>query len=185
MIGPRTVALVVAAAVAAASVSLMVAGCLSMRGTRSAVTSAPSGVPQGQAAGTQAGGGAQPAAHRAARVSGSERLAAVCVIRELCRLLAADRPREAASLLAAAAAWPSSRRGGLRRLELVSARVCATRDVAFVLFRTEVRAYSSRPGWLHDGVNRVFFTLGRVGTTGAWLVTAVSKRPQPKERGPT
>jgi hypothetical protein len=58
----------------------------------------------------------------------------------------------------------------------VSAR--AARAVADdVVFLTRVRVTVRGPSPLHDGVNTLFFTLGRDGTTGGWLITAVTTSP--------
>ena len=73
--------------------------------------------------------------------------------------------------------WPRRELAPIARLRFVSARVQEARGRRDVVLLTRVRARLRGPSPLHDGVNTLFFTLGRDGTTGGWLITAVTTSP--------
>ena len=118
------------------------------------------------------GAGATPAA-----TSGSATLEAVQTVKRFCDLVDDGDKRAAGRLLAGPWVWPRRELARIARLRFMSARVRQARVQGEVVLLTRVRARLRGPSPLHDGVNALFFTLGRDGTTGGWLVTAVTTSP--------
>jgi hypothetical protein len=122
--------------------------------------------------------GPRPVATRIARLSGEDRLAAVCTVKRFCDLVGTRRTGQARELLGAPGLL---RARGLRRasgIRFVAARAEAHPRAGTVTVAASVRvdAGSERPP--RTGVDTLFFTLGRVGTTsGGWLITAVTTSP--------
>jgi len=131
-----------------------------------------------QPAPTLPGAGATPAA-----ASGSETLEAVQTLKRFCDLVDDGDRREAGRLLTGPWVWPRRQLMPIARLRFISARVQQARVPAEIVLLTRVSARLRHPSPLHDGVNALFFTLGRDGTTGGWLITAVTTSPWPKRKG--
>jgi hypothetical protein len=139
--------------------------------------SAAAGTPP-QPAPTLPGADAAPAA-----TSGSETLEAVQTLKRFCDLVDDGDKREAGRLLAGPWVWPRRGLARIARLRFMSARVRQARVSAEIVLLTRVSARLRHPSPLHDGVNQLFFTLGRDGTTGGWLITAVTTSPWPERKG--
>lgn len=107
----------------------------------------------------------------------ADALAAVRTVKRFCDLVAAHRLHAAAKLLAGPWVWPRRELVPIARLQLVSARVQDGQRTGDVVLLARLRATLRGPSPLHDGVNTLFFTLGRDGTTGGWLITAVTSSP--------
>ena len=87
------------------------------------------------------------------------------------RLVAARR------LLAGRRVWPRRELLAIRRIRFISARVWGDPRADGVTLAATVRL-TVRPGSpLPGGLATLFFTLGRDGTAGDWLVTAVTTSP--------
>jgi hypothetical protein len=107
----------------------------------------------------------------------ADALEAVRTLKRFCDLVAAHRLHTAAGLLAGPWVWPRRELLPIARLRLVSAKVQDARQAGAVVLLARLRAKLRGPSPLHDGVNTLFFTLGRDGTTGGWLITAVTSSP--------
>jgi hypothetical protein len=179
----RFIALLVVAVVAlVAIVAASQSGCGG--GTDMASPSQPpvNGVPATpQASGDPAassGAPAAPAAEPTTGVAGSgDALAAVQTLKRFCDLVDDGRLHAASKLLAGPWVWPRRELLPIARLRLASARVQQERLSGDVVLLARIRARLRGPSTLHDGVNTLFFTLGRDGTTGGWLITAVTSSP--------
>jgi hypothetical protein len=132
--------------------------------------SAPAEVPASPGAAPSASAAAAPA-------SGNDTLEAVRTLKRFCDLVDDGRRRAAGRLLAGPWVWPRRELVPIARLRLLSARPQEARSAGHVVLLARVRALLRGPSPLHDGVNTLFFTLGRDGTTGGWLVTAVTTSP--------
>jgi len=130
--------------------------------------SSPSVAPGGSSASLAPGDGAP---------ADADALEAVRTVKHLCDLVSAHRLRAAEKLLAGAWVWPRRELRQITRLRLVSARVQEARQTGDVVLLADLRATVRGPSPLHKGVNTLFFTLGRDGTTGGWLITAVTTSP--------
>jgi len=139
----------------------------------SSTTSAPA-----RPAPTLPGFGATPAA-----ASGGEVLEAVRTLKRFCDLVDDGDRHAAGRLLAGPWVWPRRELAPIARLRLMSARVQEARVQGDVVLLARVHARLRGPSPLRDGVNTLFFTLGRDRTTGGWLVTAVTTSPQPERKG--
>lgn len=104
-------------------------------------------------------------------------LEAVQTLKRLCDRIDEGDLRAARRLLAGPWVWPQRELRVIARLGLLSARVQGGRSAGDVVLMARLRAGLRGPSPLHDGVNTLFFTLGRDGTTGGWLVTAVASSP--------
>ena len=122
--------------------------------------------------------GATPAA-----ASGGEVLEAVRTLKRFCDLVDDGDRHAAGRLLAGPWVWPRRELAPIARLRLMSARVQEARVQGDVVLLARVHARLRGPSPLRDGVNTLFFTLGRDRTTGGWLVTAVTTSPQPERKG--
>jgi len=121
---------------------------------------------------------ASAAVAAAVSLTGTDLLEAVRTVDRFCKLVSGDRRRAACRSLATPRVWPRSQLRTLRGLRLRSARLVAVPDVRTVVVRTRVNVHARAGCRLRDGINILFFTLGRVGTTtGGWLISAVSTRP--------
>lgn len=112
-----------------------------------------------------------------APVSGNDMLDAVRTLKRFCDLVDDGRRPAAGRLLAGPWVWPRRELMPIARLRLVSARPREGRSTGDVVLLARLRARLRGPSPLHDGVNTLFITLGRDGTTGGWLVTAVTTSP--------
>jgi hypothetical protein len=132
-----------------------------------------------------------PALVAAAPPSGADRLDVVCTVKRFCDLVEHGWSSRAGDLCSAPTVWRRRRLRALRRYTFLSARIVAASDprMITVLVRIHVRARHGKTlhdATLHEGVNTLFFTLERVGTTaGGWLISAITTSPQSLERGPT
>ena len=98
-------------------------------------------------------------------------------LKRFCDLVDDGRRRAAARLLAGRWVWSPQELTAIRGLRFASARVQDVRLAGDVVLLTRVRVRLRGPSPLHAGVNTLFFTLGRDGTTGGWLITAVTTSP--------
>lgn len=132
-------------------------------------------------AGTASPAGATPpgasTSPHGASPTDADALEAVRTLKHFCDLVTAHRPHEAAKALAGPWVWPRRELVQISRLRLVSAKVQDGRQADAVVLLARLRARLRGPSPLHDGVNTLFFTLGRDGTTGGWLITAVTSSP--------
>lgn len=123
-----------------------------------------------------ASAGAPPTAP--APVSGGDRLEAVRTVKLFCDLFCSHRRGQAQALLERAEIL---RARGLRRargLAFVSARVKAHTSAGTLTVAASVSVQPWRGSLPRMGVDTLFLTLGRVGTTtGGWLITAVTTSP--------
>jgi hypothetical protein len=122
------------------------------------------------------GSGSQPAAAPAPATDAGV-LEAVRALKRFCDLVDDGRRRAASRLLAGPWVWPRRELQVVSRLRFVSARAQANGVTGGVVLLTRVRARLHGPSPLHGGMNTLFFTLGRDGTTGGWLITAVTTSP--------
>lgn len=107
----------------------------------------------------------------------ADALEAVRALKRFCDLVDEGRLQDATELLAGPWVWPRRELLPIARLSLASARVQKGRLSDEVVLLARLRARLRGPSPLHDGVNTRFFTLGRDGTTGGWLITAVTSSP--------
>ncbi len=119
----------------------------------------------------------EPEATGSPAPAGGEALEAVRALKRFCDLVDDGRLRAAGRLLAGPWVWPQRELGVLAHFRLVSARVQREQLGAGVVLLARLRARLRGPSPLHDGVNTLFITLGRDGTTGGWLITAVTSSP--------
>lgn len=184
MLSRRFIAILALAAVALAT--MVVAGRVGSGGCSSTATdvrAAPPVVPAGETptpggSPTADGGTATPGATSSAGVvSSADALEAVRALKHFCDLVGAHRLHAAAKLLAGPWVWPRRELLPISRLRLVSAKVQDGRQGDTVVLRARLRAHLRGPSPLHDGINTLFFTLGRDGTTGGWLIAAVTSSP--------
>ena len=117
-------------------------------------------------------GGPSPAA-----TADGDALAAVRALKHFCDLIGDGDRREAGRLLAGPWVWPRKEFAPIARLRFLSASVQGEDLAGDVVLRARVRARLRGPSPLRDGINTLFFTLGRDGTTGGWLITAVTTSP--------
>ena len=108
--------------------------------------------------------------------AGDGRLEAACVIRLFCRFVDSGRLARASSLLAPHT-WPRRELRAFAAFRFISARVYAAPDARTLVMLTRIRVRTRAPSPLPDGIATLFFTLGRVGTTGGWLITAAHSSP--------
>jgi hypothetical protein len=98
-------------------------------------------------------------------------------VAQLTRLVDQRRFGAARRLLAGQHVWPHRELHAIRHIRFISARVWgdprADRVTLAATVRLAVRPGSPLPG----GLTTLFFTLGRDGTAGDWLVTAVTTSP--------
>lgn len=87
------------------------------------------------------------------------------------RLVAARR------LLAGRRAWPRRELLAITRIRFISARVWGDPRADGVTLAATVRLAVRSGSPLPGGLTTLFFTLGRDGTAGDWLVTAVTTSP--------
>ena len=95
-------------------------------------------------------------------------------MKRFCDLVDDGDERAAGRLLAGPWVWPRRELARIARLRFMSAHVRQARVQGEVVLLTRVKARLRGPSPLHDGANALFFTLGRDGATGGWLVTAVT-----------
>lgn len=102
---------------------------------------------------------------------------AAATITRFCRLVDQGRYRRASSLLAAARVWPLRRLRRLCRFRFVVARLAAHPRNASLTFRTRLLVACTPRTPRAARRDCLYFTLGRDGTTGDWLITAVGTHP--------
>jgi hypothetical protein len=182
MVTRRTVLAVTAtlAALAASGLSLH-AGCHGPAAAPLAV--AHTGVlPSSEAAKPS---GAPPRSTSAAAVapSGTELLDAVHTVKLFCDLVERGWLWRAGGLCSPPTVWRRHELRALRMFTLLSARIVAAADPRALTIRVRIRVHARRGAAshdkaLHEGINTLFFTLGRVGTTtGGWLISAIRTSP--------
>ena len=103
-------------------------------------------------------------------------IAAAAVLRRFCDLVDRDRWARACDLLAGPWVWPSGGLRALARLRFLSARLRPAGLTDDLVFATRCRVRLRAPGARHH-IAKLVFTLGRGGTDGGWLITAVTPRP--------
>ena len=125
------------------------------------------------------GAGGSPAAVALPGASeGAQRLDAVRTVKLFCDLVGSRRLWRAAGLFAPPRAWTRRQLRAVRRLDFRSARIDVAPDLHTLVVVARVRASGGSGSPVRDGDSRLFFTLGRVGTTaGGWLITAVTTSP--------
>jgi hypothetical protein len=102
---------------------------------------------------------------------------AAATLTRFCRLVDQRRFRRASSLLATSRVWPLRRLRTLRRFRFIVARLAPRPRSASLTFRTcliVARAPRTPRAARRDCL---YFTLGRDGTTGDWLITAIGTHP--------
>jgi hypothetical protein len=105
-------------------------------------------------------------------------LDAVRTVELYCRLIDEGQFARAGELCARRALWSRRRFRGLRTFRFRSARVHAIPDARTIVLEARVRMRAGRGSPLRDGLDTLFFTLGRAGSAvGGWLITAVSTGP--------
>jgi hypothetical protein len=125
-----------------------------------------------------AGDDAWPGAARLTRVSGEDRLEAVCTVERFCDLVGSHRRGQAQELLGAPGLLRARELRRAQGIEFVSARVAAHPRAGTVTVAASVRTGARSEPTPRKGADTLFFTLGRVGTTtGGWLITAVTTSP--------
>lgn len=104
-------------------------------------------------------------------------LETACTVAQLTRLVDQRRFGAARRLLAGRRAWPRRELTTIRHIRFISARVWGDPRADGVTLAATV-CLAVRPGSpLPGGLTTLFFTLGRDGTAGDWLVTAVTTSP--------
>jgi len=112
------------------------------------------------------------------RVSGQDRLEAVCTVKRFCDLIGSRRRGQARELVGVPGLLRSRGLRWTRGIEFVSARVAVHPRAGTVTVAANVRLDARGESPPRTGVGTMFFTLGRVGTTtGGWLITAVTTSP--------
>ena len=132
-------------------------------------------------AGHAAGPGPTAPAPRASSVAATGRaggtttgLETACTVAQLTRLVDQRRFGAARRLLAGQHVWPHRELHAIRHIRFISARVWGDPRADGVTLAATV-CLAVRPGSpLPGGLTTLFFTLGRDGTAGDWLVTAVT-----------
>lgn len=181
---PRRLITLLATAVVAATLVGSQAGCGgdATGPNPSGTTTAPgdasaSAVPGSSSPSVAPGGSSASLAPGDGTPTDADALEAVRTVKHFCDLVSARRLRAAERLLAGSWVWPRRELRQLTRLRLVSARVQDGHGTGDVVLLVRLRVIVDGPSPLHDGVNTLFFTLGRDGTTGGRLITAVTSSP--------
>ncbi len=104
-------------------------------------------------------------------------LQAAAVVRRLTRLVAQGRVRAARLLLSRQRVWPRRELKAIHYIEYLSARVWGDPSAGSVTMAVRVRLVVGHDSPLTTGITTLFFTLGRDGASGDWLVTAVATSP--------
>jgi hypothetical protein len=99
------------------------------------------------------------------------------VLRRFCDLVDRGRWPRARHFLAGPWVWPSADLRTVARLVFQSAEVHRRHLADDLVFFTRCRVRRRLHGTLHRVVTGLVFTLGRGGTDGGWLITAVSPCP--------
>jgi hypothetical protein len=102
---------------------------------------------------------------------------AAATLTRFCRLVDQRRYRRASSLLSAAHVWPLRRLRTLLRFRFVIARLAPHPRTASFTFRTRLIVACAPRTPRAARRDCLYFTLGRDGTTGDWLITAVGTHP--------
>jgi hypothetical protein len=105
---------------------------------------------------------------------GAQRLDAVRTVKLFCDLVDSRRLWRAAELFATPRVWPRHSLRAVRRLVFRSACIGLGPDAHTLVVIAQVRASGSPGSPVDDGDSTLFFTLGRVGTAGGWLISAVT-----------
>ena len=104
-------------------------------------------------------------------------LETACTVAQLTRLVDQRRFDAARRLLAGRRVWPRRELTAIRHIRFISARVWGDPRADGVTLAATVRLSVRRGSPLPSGLTTLFFTLGRDGTAGDWLVTAVATSP--------
>ena len=104
-------------------------------------------------------------------------LETACTVAQLTRLVDQRRFGAARRLLAGQHVWPHRELHAIRHIRFISARVWGDPRADGVTLAATVRLAVRRGSPLPSGLTTLFFTLGRDGTAGDWLVTAVTTSP--------
>ncbi len=104
-------------------------------------------------------------------------LAAATVMRRFCDLVDRGYWRRARHLLAGPWVWPAGDLRTVVRMGFRSAKRHRTQLVDDFTFFARCSMRRHTPGTLYRDVSTLVFTLGRGGTDGGWLITAVTTRP--------
>jgi hypothetical protein len=124
------------------------------------------------------GAGAGVPASGAAGVTPATRgLTAACTIVRLSRLVSEHRPAAVRLLLADDRVWPRRTLGAIRHIDFISARVWGDSRADAVTLAATVRLAVRQGSALPSGLTTLYFTLGRRGSAGDWLVKAVRTSP--------
>ena len=109
---------------------------------------------------------------------GARRLQAARTVVLYCRLIEAGQYARAGELCTRRRLWSRRALGKLTRFHFRSARVYAAPDTRTLVLKARVRVHAARGRPLPDGLDVLFFTLGRAGSVvGGWLITAMSTSP--------
>ena len=182
MVTRRTVLAVTAtlAALAASGLSLH-AGCHSPAAAPLAV--AHNGVLPSGGAAKPSGAPPRPTSASAVAPSGTEILDAVRTVKLFCDLVERGWLWRAGGLCSPPIVWRRHELRALSMFTFLSARIVNAADPRALIIRVRVRVRArhgaaSHDKALHEGINTLFFTLGRVGTTtGGWLISAIRTSP--------
>jgi hypothetical protein len=137
---------------------------------------------------TASGRGSHPipsatAAPRTAQSAGPRALDPALVVQaaatltRFCRLVDQRRYRHASSMLATARVWPLHRLRAMRRFSFIVARLVPHARSTSITFRTRLIVACAPRTPRAARRDCLYFTLGRDGTTGDWLITAVGTHP--------
>ncbi len=128
------------------------------------------------ASGTQPSG-TQPSETPASETAGARGLEAACTVARFSRFVNQRRLAAARRLLAGRHVWPRRGRHAIRRIDFISARVWGDSRADVVTLAATVRLAVRRGCPLPDGLTTLYFTLGRDGSAGDWLIKAVRTSP--------
>ena len=112
-----------------------------------------------------------------AESAGTRNLEAARTVEQLLQLVDRGRPGAARRLLSGTQVWPRRELAAIQHIDLISARVWGDSRAGAVTLAATVRLAVRRDSPLPSGRTTLFFTLGRDGSAGDWLVTAVATSP--------
>jgi hypothetical protein len=113
----------------------------------------------------------------ASETAGARGLEAACTVARFSRFVNQRRLAAARRLLAGRHVWPRRGRHAIRRIDFISARVWGDSRADVVTLAATVRLAVRRGCPLPDGLTTLYFTLGRDGSAGDWLIKAVRTSP--------
>jgi hypothetical protein len=177
MVSRRFIALLVVAAAGLAAIVALAVGAADDTAGRATAPGAATVLAVAATPTATAPAAATPQAGTATPATADDVLAAVRTLKRFCDLVDGGRRGAAVRLLSGPWVWPRRELESITGLRFVSARVRAEALADGVVLLARVHATLRGPSPLHRGVNTLFFTLGRDGTTGGWLITAVTTSP--------